>query len=84
MTGPTMAETMTAIRAGLTACRGCGAPRGDEDQDVDHRPDCTVDPSALICDECDEIRLPSQKAPLWEYDPGAKVYRCSTHRKGTK
>lgn len=63
-------------------CPGCGlhiAIRGA------HRPDCTVEPSAVMCaaDECDEIRLPSQKRPVWSFDPKTGEYHCPTHQKGT-
>ena len=66
---------------GAVVCIGCGAnvERGDE-----HRPDCTTEPSPLMCADCDAIRLPSEpKTPAWRYDPNARTYHCPTHQKGT-
>ena len=71
--------------ATLAACNGCGVAFA-ADYDVEHRPDCTVEPSPLICevDDCDAIRLPSERGQLWQYDPNTHTYRCPTHhQKGT-
>lgn len=84
ITAPTAAEVhaeaIATIRANLAACRGCGLnfATGDE-----HRPDCTVEPSPLLCEDCDAIRLPSERSPAWTYDPTTCTYHCNTHQKGT-
>ena len=66
----------------IVTCPGCGASLAGEP--VEHRPDCTVEPSALLCEECDAIRLPSEpKTPAWRYDPRTRTYHCPTHQKGT-
>ncbi|GFG65795.1 hypothetical protein MKUB_32850 [Mycobacterium kubicae] len=71
--------------ATLAACPGCGAAIGDEDQDVEHRPDCTVEPAPLLCEDCGAIRLPSEKGGKpWQYRPDTRTYHCPTHQKGTK
>lgn len=76
------AETMAAIRAQLAACHGCGAAFA-EDYDAEHRPDCTVEPAPLLCEDCGEIRLPSERSPVWRYDPTTRTYHCPNHQKGT-
>lgn len=64
-------------------CPGCGvhiAVTGE------HRPDCTTEPSPLICDhdDCDQIRLPSERSRQpWLYLPNTRTYLCPTHQKGT-
>ncbi|AKF14484.1 hypothetical protein SEA_FLAGSTAFF_47 [Mycobacterium phage FlagStaff] len=61
------------------ACKGCGALLAREP--VEHRPDCTVEPSPLICEDCDAIRLPSEpKSPAWRYDPNTRTYHCPSHQ----
>lgn len=75
------ADAIAAIRAQLAACNGCGAPLRDVDE-PEHRPDCTVEPSPLLCDDCGAIRLPSEKTPAWRYDPNTRTYHCPTHQKG--
>jgi hypothetical protein len=65
----------------IVTCPGCGASLAG---DVQHRPDCTVKPSALICEDCDAIRLPSEsKTPAWRYEPATRTYHCPNHQKGT-
>lgn len=61
-------------------CNGCGltAATGDE-----HRPDCTTEPGPLLCEDCGAIRLPSERTPVWRYQPGTRTYHCPTHQKGT-
>ncbi|AKF14550.1 hypothetical protein SEA_CAMBIARE_48 [Mycobacterium phage Cambiare] len=67
------------------ACRGCGANLSREP--VEHRPDCTVEPSPLICDVCDAIRLPSEArdalrlGKLWQFIPSPYPgrYLCPDH-----
>lgn len=60
----------------VAACPGCGTTDGE------HRPDCTAEPSPLICEDCDAIRLPSEpKTPAWRYDPRTRTYHCPTHQK---
>ena len=63
-----------------SVCPGCGLTfeSGDE-----HRPDCTVEPSPLLCEDCGAIRLPSEKSPVWRYDPNTHTYHCPNHQKGT-
>lgn len=85
------AATMAERRKHLAACWGCGANLKREP--VEHRPDCTVHPSPLLCagvtdgEECDAIRLPSEKRPVWFYDVNSREYFCPehypTHKKGT-
>lgn len=67
--------------AELAACNGCGVNLHREP--IEHRPDCTVEPSPLLCEDCDEIRLPSERKPVWRYDPAAHTYHCPNHQKGT-
>lgn len=71
--------------AGAVVCVGCGASLARvEAGDEEHRPDCTSHPSALMCEDCDAIRLPSEpKSPAWRYDPNTRTYHCPTHQKGT-
>jgi hypothetical protein len=67
--------------AELSACQGCGLTAGSGRE---HRPDCTVEPSPMMCagPDCDEIRLPSQKRPVWSLDPRTGEYHCPTHQNG--
>lgn len=76
-------EAIAARRLLLEACYGCGVNMKREP--VEHRPDCTVEPSPMICSgpDCDAIRLPSEKRPVWSYDPNTGDYYCPTHQKGT-
>lgn len=73
----------------IAVCIGCGANlEALEAGTVEHRPDCTVSPSPLLCagDDCDAIRLPSEpKTPTWFYDARTHEYFCPTHHpmKGT-
>lgn len=69
--------------AGAVVCTGCGANLAAlEAGTAEHRPDCTAHPSALICEDCDAIRLPSEpKTPAWRYDPRRRTYHCPTHQK---
>ncbi|UUG69230.1 hypothetical protein SEA_BARKLEY26_47 [Mycobacterium phage Barkley26] len=79
------AETMAWIRANLAACHGCGVSLGAEDPE--HRPDCTVQPAPLLCHDCDAIRLPSERSPVWRFNATTRTYHCPnhpTHQKGTK
>lgn len=77
------AASMAAIRANLPTCTGCGV--NVKREPVEHRPDCTVHPSPMMCSgpDCDAIRLPSEKRPVWSYDPNTGEYFCPTHQKGT-
>lgn len=63
-------------------CPGCGLHHHVTGE---HRATCTVEPSALLCDEpdCDSIRLPSERKPVWRYDPSTDTYHCPNHPKGT-
>ena len=61
-------------------CVGCGLHHHATGE---HRPDCTVQPSPLLCEDCGAIRLPSERSPLWRYDPNTRTYHCPTHQKGT-
>lgn len=64
-------------------CRGCGL---HEAVYGEHRADCTAEPTPTICDvdDCDAIRLPSERGPCWQYQPATNTYRCPTHhQKGT-
>lgn len=56
-------------------CVGCG-------QTDRHRPDCTVEPSALRCyvEGCTVVRLPGVKQPLWVFRPSLG-YVCPEHQK---
>ena len=55
------ADALELERDSIAVCPGCGANLEALDRgDVEHRPDCTVEPSALICEDCDAIRLPSE------------------------
>ncbi|MCV7226084.1 hypothetical protein [Mycolicibacterium komossense] len=74
------AEAIAAIRAALPACYGCGLTYASGRE---HRPDCTVEPSPLLCEDCDAIRLPSEQGPAWHYDTKTRTYHCNTHQKGT-
>lgn len=63
-------------------CAGCGLHHAAVGE---HRPDCTVEPSPLLCSapDCDEIRLPSERT-VWQYLPNLNSYFCPTHhQKGT-
>lgn len=62
-------------------CPGCGLHVAIH---VEHRADCTANPSAMMCagPDCDEIRLPSQKRPVWAYNPRTGEYLCPTHQNG--
>ena len=77
------AAAIAKIRQQLAACNGCVANRKREP--IEHRPDCTVSPSPMMCSgpDCDAIRLPSEKRPVWSYDPNTGDYYCPTHQKGT-
>lgn len=61
-------------------CPGCGVHHALTGE---HRPDCTVEPSPLLCEDCDAIRLPSERHPVWQYDPNTRTYHCPNHPKGT-
>lgn len=75
------AEAIATIRKYRPACRGCGITFARTDE---HRADCTVEPSPLMCADCDEIRLPSERGALWQYRPETRTYHCPTHhQKGT-
>lgn len=72
----------------IVVCPGCGANLARvEAGDVEHRPDCSVSPSPLVCagEDCDAIRLPSEpKTAVWFYDARTREYLCPTHHpKGT-
>jgi hypothetical protein len=72
---------MSGNRSGeVVVCTGCGANLEALDRgEAEHRPDCTVEPSPLICEDCDAIRLPSEsKSPAWRYDPRTRTYHCPT------
>lgn len=73
-------EALETIRANLVACPGCGVNHASG---VEHRPDCTVEPTPLLCEDCGAIRLPSERSPVWRYDPNTRTYHCPTHQKGT-
>jgi hypothetical protein len=50
-----------------------------------HRPDCTVEPSPLMCEDCGAIRLPSERSRQpWRYQPATDTYHCPNHPKSTK
>lgn len=59
-------------------CHGCGLNYATGDQ---HRPDCTVEPSPLLCAQpaCDAMRLPSERGQLWQYRPNTDSYFCPAH-----
>ncbi|ASR77250.1 hypothetical protein SEA_AVOCADO_49 [Mycobacterium phage Avocado] len=69
----------------IVACVGCGVNLHREP--VEHRPDCTVEPSPLICEDCDAIRLPSEArdalrlGKLWQFIPSPYPgrYLCPDH-----
>lgn len=62
-------------------CPGCGLHAAIHGE---HRPDCTADPSPLLCEDCGAIRLPSERrSPPWRYDLNARTYHCPNHPKGT-
>lgn len=79
-----LARQMSANHLIDTAwCPGCGLHHHVYGE---HRPDCTAEPSPLICAEpdCDEMRLPSERGPLWQYQPTTHAYYCPDHhQKGT-
>lgn len=77
------AANIAAIRANLPTCIGCGV--NVKREPIEHRPDCTLSPSPMLCagPDCDAIRLPSEKRPVWSYDPNTGDYYCPTHQKGT-
>ena len=77
------AAAMAERRRHLVACWGCGVNMKREP--VEHRPDCTVHPSPMMCagPDCDAIRLPSEKRPVWSFDPNTGEYHCPTHQRGT-
>ena len=77
----TAAQMRSNWNGTIAVCPGCGANLEALDRgDVEHRPDCTVEPSALICEDCDAIRLPSEpKTPAWRYDPRTRTYHCPNH-----
>lgn len=77
------AEAIAERRRNLPACYGCGANMKRDP--VEHRPDCPVSPSPMLCagPDCDAIRLPSEKRPVWSFDPNTGEYYCPTHQKGT-
>lgn len=61
-----------------TWCAGCGLYLVVHGA---HRPDCTVQPSPLICAQtgCDAMRLPSERGRLWQYRPCTDSYFCPDH-----
>ena len=61
-------------------CQGCGLHHVVTGE---HRPDCTVEPSPLLCEDCGLIRLPSERKTIWRYDPRTDTYHCPNHQKGT-
>ena len=61
----------------IAACPGCGTTRDE------HRPDCSKYPQPLLCEDCGAIRLPSERTPVWRYDPNTHTYHCPDHPKGT-
>lgn len=65
--------------AELAACPGCGLTYATGDE---HRPDCTLEPAPLLCGDCDAIRLPSERFPVWRYNPTTRTYHCPDHPKG--
>ena len=85
------AATMAGRSRHLAACWGCGANLKREP--VEHRADCTVHPSPLLCagttdgEECDALRLPSEKRPIWFHDVNTGEFYCPEHhphpKKGT-
>ncbi|ABE67306.1 hypothetical protein SEA_PINKYOSHI_48 [Mycobacterium phage PinkYoshi] len=62
-------------------CPGCGLHRHVHGE---HRADCTTEPAPLMCADCDEIRLPSERGAPWQYRPATRTYHCPTHQKGTR
>ena len=61
-------------------CSGCGLHAHVTGQ---HRPDCTAEPSPLLCEDCGAIRLPSERGRHpWRYDPATDTYHCPNHPKG--
>lgn len=78
----TAAQMRSNWNGAIVVCPGCGAHICDNTGCAEHRPDCTVEPSALICENCDAIRLPSEpKTPAWRYNPRTRTYHCPTHQK---
>lgn len=68
--------------ATLAACPGCGVNLHREP--IEHRPDCTTEPSPLLCEDCGDIRLPSERSRRpWRYDPKSQTYHCPNHPEGT-
>lgn len=63
-----------------TWCPGCGLHHHVTGQ---HRPDCTTNPAPLLCDDCGDIRLPSERGKPWRYNPATETYHCPNHQKGT-
>lgn len=61
-------------------CSGCGLHHAVTGE---HRPDCTTEPSPLLCEDCGAIRLPSERSPIWRYDQKTSTYHCPNHQKGT-
>lgn len=61
-------------------CTGCGLHHVVTGE---HRPDCTAEPSPLLCDDCGAIRLPSERSRAWRYHPNTSTYHCPNHQKGT-
>lgn len=61
-------------------CPGCGLHAHIHGE---HRPTCTAHPSPLLCEDCGDIRFPSERKPVWRYNPKTQTYHCPNHPKGT-
>lgn len=56
-------------------CPGCGLHHAVTGE---HRPDCTSEPAPLLCADCGDIRLPSERGhgQPWRYNPATDTYHC--------